>query len=391
MKLWNENKNLDALIEDYTVGQDFLLDQRLVEYDCKASIAHAEMLHQIDILKTDEKDQLVAELNKIIKLHKKDQFEIQKSDEDCHTAIENYLTEKLGETGQKIHTARSRNDQVLTALRLYYRDEVKQIKKLIKSNIKALKNLIDKYGEIGLPGYTHTRKAMPSSIEMWAGGLKASMEDNLEYLTFYAKFINQSPLGTAAGYGAPLNIKKDYTAGKLGFDRVQENPVYCQNSRGKFESGLAHILGLIMYDLNKYASDLILFSMPGCQFFELPDDFLTGSSIMPQKKNPDVLELMRAKYHVVISLENRINSMMANLITGYHRDFQLFKEAIFEIFDIVKASLEVNAHVFASLKVNKENCQAALTEELYATEKAYKLVKEGMPFRKAYQKIAEQY
>ncbi|HMA62232.1 MAG TPA: argininosuccinate lyase [bacterium] len=391
MKLWDEHKNLDALIENYTVGQDYLLDQRLLEYDCKASIAHAKMLQQIDILNSEEKDQLVVELNNIIELHKKGQFEIQKSDEDCHTAIENYLTKKLGETGQKIHTARSRNDQVLTALRLYYRDEASEIKKLIKSNIKVLEKLIEKYGEIDLPGFTHTRKAMPSSIKMWAGGLKDSMDDNLEYLTFYAKFINQSPLGTAAGYGAPLKIKRDYTAGKLGFDRVQKNPVYCQNSRGKFESGLAHILGLIMYDLNKYASDLVLFSMPGCQFFELPEDFLTGSSIMPQKKNPDVLELMRAKYHVVISLQNRINSMMANLITGYHRDFQLFKAAIFEVIDVTRASLQISAHVFDSLKVNKENCQAALTDELYATEKAYKLVEKGMPFRKAYQKIAEQY
>src|SRR6056297_2587208 len=166
MKLWDEHKNLDALIENYTVGQDYLLDQRLLEYDCKASIAHAKMLQQIDILNSEEKDQLVVELNNIIELHKKGQFEIQKSDEDCHTAIENYLTKKLGETGQKIHTARSRNDQVLTALRLYYRDEASEIKKLIKSNIKVLEKLIEKYGEIDLPGFTHTRKAMPSSIKM---------------------------------------------------------------------------------------------------------------------------------------------------------------------------------------------------------------------------------
>jgi argininosuccinate lyase len=391
MKTWNKNSNLDKIIEDFTVGNDYLLDQRLVKYDCRATIAHAEMLHEINILKQDEKEKLIKKLNEIINLQENDEFKIKKSEEDCHTAIENYLTRELGDTGKKIHTARSRNDQVLTALRLYYRDEIKNIKELIKSNIKSIADFIDKFGQIQLPGYTHTRKAMPSTISMWAGGLKDSMQDNLDHLTFYAKFIDQSPLGTAAGYGAPLKIKRDYTAGKLGFDRVQKNPVYCQNSRGKFESGLAHILGMVMYDLNKYASDLILFSMPGCQYFTLPENFVTGSSIMPHKKNPDVLELLRAKYHVIISLENRINSMMANLITGYHRDFQLFKEAIFEIFDITIAALQINAKIFASLEVNEDRCKEALTEELYATEKAYKLVKQGMPFREAYHKISQQY
>jgi len=391
MKIWNKNSNLDKIIEDFTVGNDYLLDQRLVKYDCQASIAHAEMLHEINILKQDEKEKLIQKLNEIIKLQEKGEYKIKKSEEDCHTAIENYLTRELGDTGKKIHTARSRNDQVLTALRLYYRDEINRIKKLIKKNIESLDNFINQFGQIQFPGYTHTRKAMPSTVSMWAGGLKDSMQDNLDHLAFYAKLIDQSPLGTAAGYGAPLKIKRDYTAGKLGFDRVQKNPIYCQNSRGKFESGLAHILGMVMYDLNKYASDLILFSMPGCQYFSLPENFVTGSSIMPQKKNPDVLELLRAKYHVIISLENRINSMMANLITGYHRDFQLFKEAIFEIFDITTASLQINAKIFASLEVNEDKCKEALTEELYATEKAYKLVKQGMPFREAYHKISQQY
>ncbi|MCF7886723.1 MAG: argininosuccinate lyase [Candidatus Marinimicrobia bacterium] len=391
MKLWNKGYTLDEIVEDYTVGRDYILDQRLVEYDCRASITHAEMLHEIDILTENEKNQLIKELKNIISLHKNGDFKIEKSEEDCHTAIENHLTKKLGDTGKKIHTARSRNDQVLTALRLYYRDEIKNIEELINENIKSIKKLIDKYGDIEFPGYTHTRKAMPSSIAMWAGGLRDSMRDNLDYLKFYAKFIDQSPLGTAAGYGAPLNIKRDYTAGNLGFERVQENPVYCQNSRGKFESGLASIFKLVMYDLNKYASDLILFSMPGCQYFSLPDKFLTGSSIMPHKKNPDVLELMRAKYHIVVSLENRISSMMANLITGYHRDFQLFKEAIFEVFDITHASLRISANIFDSLKVNKDKCEEALTDELYATEKAYKLVKQGVPFREAYRQIASQY
>ena len=388
MKLWNKGYTLDKIVEDYTVGRDYILDQRLVAYDCQASIVHAEMLHKIDIISETEKDKLVNALKEIIALHKKGEFEIKSSDEDCHTAIENYLIEKLGETGKKIHTARSRNDQVLTALRLYYRDQVDEINKLIEKNISTLETFSNKFGETELPGYTHTRKAMPSSVAMWAGGLKDSMQDNLAHLKFYAKLIDQSPLGTAAGYGAPLKTKRDYTAGKLGFDRVQQNPVYCQNSRGKFESGLASILGMIMYDLNKYATDLILFSMPGCQYFSLPDEFLTGSSIMPQKKNPDVLELMRAKYHKVISLEHRIKSMMANLITGYHRDFQLFKEAIFEIFDISIASLEINASIFSALKVNEQECEKAMTEELYATEKAYELVKQGTPFREAYKKIA---
>jgi len=391
MKLWQKKYNLNKKIEDYTVGNDFQIDHVILAYDCKASIAHAEMLNQINILTEDELQSLVNELNNIIALSNKGEFIIEKSDEDCHTAIEKHLTKKLGDTGKKIHTARSRNDQVLTALRLYYLDNLKLIKTKIIDLQKTLEIVSNENKGIEFPGYTHTRKAMVTSVDMWIGALKDSMDDNLLQLEALYKLLSQSPLGTAAGYGVPITINRDYTAQKMGFAKVQKNPIYAQHSRGKFEATLLSFLSLLMFDGNKYASDLILLSMPEFGFFNLPDEFLTGSSIMPQKKNPDVLELLRANYHVVTSAEFQIKSMMSNLISGYHRDFQFFKEPVVKSIEIVQNSLDIMILVFSNLKFDKEKCKEAITEEVLATEKVYKLVEQGMTFRDAYKKIAEGY
>lgn len=391
MKLWEKQYKLNKQIEDFTVGNDYILDQKLVKYDCLASIAHVKMLGKIGILKKDEVQKLTKELNNIIMLDKRGKFKILKEQEDCHTAIENHLTKKLGDLGKKIHTARSRNDQVLTALRLYYKEELNDCKKLVKEFIKTLKKFVQKYGEIKLPGYTHTRKAMPSSIALWGNAFIDSMMDNLKAIDFSLQLIDQSPLGAGAGYGIPLNIDRQYTAKLLGFKKVQENPIYTQNSRGKFESTILHALSQIMFDLNKIASDLILFSMPEFGYFELPEEFCTGSSIMPQKKNPDVLELIRAKYHTIISYEFQIKSMTSNLISGYNRDLQLTKEPTINGIQLTKDSLSVMELIFKNLKVNKKNCENALTKEVYAAEEVYKLVKRGVPFREAYKTISKKY
>ncbi len=391
MKLWEKDYQLDKLIEQFTVGDDYLLDLTLVKYDCLGSIAHAEMLGKTGILTEDEVARLKTELEKIIALTDRDEFEIKSVDEDCHTAIENHLTARLGELGKKIHTARSRNDQVVTAMRLYLKDELNTCKGAVKTLTDALSEFIATYGAIALPGYTHTRKAMPSSIAMWAGSFKDAMADNIKMLNFNLELIDQSPLGTAAGYGLPIVIDREYTAELLGFARVQENPIYVQTSRGKFASTIIHTLTQIMLDLNKMATDLILISMPTFGFFVLPPQLCTGSSIMPQKKNPDVLELVRAKYHIVLSNELQVKSMIGNLITGYHRDFQLTKKPVMESLAITLQSLEVMALVVAHLKVDERRCQAALTDELYATERVYELVKAGVPFRDAYRRVAEQY
>ena len=373
------------------MGDDYLLDRRLVKYDCLASMAHARMLAKIGILTSAEAKKLIGGLKQIISLDQKGKFVIRMEDEDCHTAIENYLTKKLGVLGKKIHTARSRNDQVLVALRLYYKDQLSACQQSANQLVSQFRIFVKKYGNIALPGYTHTRKAMPSSVKLWTECFIDSMADNLKSLDYASDLIDQSPLGTAAGYGLPINIDRGYPAKLLGFKSVQKNPIYAQHSRGKFESAILHALGQIMFDANKISTDLIIFSMPEFGYFDLPVEFCTGSSIMPQKQNPDVFELLRAKYHVVVAYEYQVRSLVANLPSGYNRDLQLLKEPVFKSFDIVSESLAVLAEVFKGLCVNEHNCRAALTPELYATSEVYKLVAEGMPFRDAYQIVGEKF
>jgi argininosuccinate lyase len=388
-KLWGKGYQLDKDVERFIVGEDNILDRRLVKYDCLASIAHAEMLGKIGVLGEDEVEKLTSELNRIIALDKEEGFEI--SEEDCHTAIENHLTRELGDLGEKIHTGRSRNDQVLAALRLYYKDELNRCKRLIGELTGAMGKFAMKYGEIRLPGYTHMRKAMPSSIGLWCSSFVESMGDDLKIVDLAFDLIDQSPLGTGAGYGVPIELDREYTAKLLGFKRVQANPLYVQNSRGKFETTILHALAQIMFDLNKLASDLLLFSMEEFGYFVLPEEVCTGSSIMPQKRNPDLLELMRAKYHELISLEFRVKGMTSNLPSGYNKDLQLTKGPVMEGFDTVEESLSVMVLLFKKLKVDKGRCEGALTAELFATEEVYDLVKKGIPFREAYRRVARKY
>jgi argininosuccinate lyase len=390
-KLWQKGYQLNRQIEDFTVGDDHILDQRLVRYDCRASIAHAHMLGKIGILSQENVKVLVNELEHIIELDKKGKFRILKGDEDCHTAIENHLTKACGHAGKMIHTFRSRNDQVLAVLRLLYKEELLEIDALITKVNETLFQFKTKYMHVKIPGFTHTRKAMPSSIELWSNAIIDSMKDNKKMLKAVYDLIDQSPLGAGAGYGIPFEIDRQYTANQMGFDRVQDNPIYVQNSRGKFESIILHALSLILFDVNKTASDLILFTLPELAFFELPDDFLTGSSIMPHKKNPDVLELLRANYHIIVSYEFQVKNIIANLISGYHRDFQQTKGPTLKGLEITKRSLSVFALVLENLSVNEDNCRRAMTNELFATEKAYRLVKQGIPFRDAYLTVAKEF
>jgi argininosuccinate lyase len=378
MKLWEKNYKLDKKVEKYTVGNDYILDKKLVKYDCLASIAHAKMLEKINILTKKESENLQKELGNIIELDKKGLFHIKQEDEDCHTAIENYLIGKLGDAGKKIHTARSRNDQVLTALRLYYKDEIEQITKLINNLIKSISKFKEKYGNVNLPGYTHMRKAMPSSINLWSDAFIESMQDNAELMNTIHKFIDKSPLGTGAGYGIPLNFDRKFTANLLDFNKIQKNPLYVQNSRGKFGSLILEGLSQIMIDLNKISSDIILFSMSEFGFIKISSKICTGSSI-------------RANYHKIILNQLQIKSMIANLISGYHRDFQLTKEPMINSLSITKESLDAMKVVFENLKVDPEKCKKAMTKELFATKEMYKLVENGIPFRDAYKKTSGRY
>jgi argininosuccinate lyase len=388
MALWDKGYEIDPEVLRYTVGRDFIVDSKLVPYDCRASAAHAKMLRAIGILNQEELEDLLEGLDEIVELWEKGDFIIAQEEEDCHTAIENYLVAKKGEVGKKIHTARSRNDQVLVALRLYEKEALAQI----RDRLDELSRALPADDETPLPGYTHMQRAMPATVGMWMGSFRAAAEDDLRLVDAVVGVIDQNPLGSGAGFGIPvIEIDRDATTRELGFGRVQENPMYAQLSRGKFEAAILGVLSQIMFTMNKLATDLITFSTKEFGFIKLPEKFCTGSSIMPQKKNPDVLEIARANYHVVLGHELAIKSLMGNLISGYNRDLQLVKEPLFNSVEATCQTVTVMTLVVRGLSVDREKCAEAMTEELHATEEAYKLVKEGTPFRDAYRKIGERF
>jgi argininosuccinate lyase len=392
MALWDKGYDLDRQVARFTVGNDYLLDQRLVPFDCQASLAHAEMLHRMGVLDSEELDGLRAGLAHITRIHEEGEFEIRPADEDCHTVIERVLTERCGDAGRKIHTARSRNDQVLTALRLYEKAACQALDERLTRYRQALGDRIESQGSIPMPGYTHMRKAMPTTVAQWLGSFVEASADDARLLQAAADLVDQSPLGTAAGFGVPvLDVDREGTARALGFQRLTDNPLYAQLSRGKLEAVLLCGCAQISLSLNRLASDLILFSMTEFGFVELPDELCTGSSIMPQKKNPDVLELVRGSYHVVLGEQHKLQSLIGNLMSGYHRDGQLGKEPLFVGLDRTKDCLDVMTRVVAGLSIDETRCREALTDELFATEQAYEMVKEGVPFREAYRRVGTKY
>ncbi len=389
--LWQKGGQTEAdqMVFEFTVGDDAFWDQRLVPFDCQASIAHVRMLASIQLLTKGEALSLENCLAEIISLEAEGIFKVQKSQEDCHSAIEFFLTEKLGDLGKKVHVGRSRNDQVLTALRLYQIAELQRIESLVDQLTSKLQDVCRRHGKIELPGYTHMQPAMPSSVGLWLGCFATALNDDLILLQAARSVIDQNPLGTAAGFGVPVfELDRQMTTDDLKFARVQENSIYAQHSRGKFEGIVLHVASQIMYDLNRLASDLMLFSMRDMSFVVLPEALCTGSSIMPQKKNPDVLELIRAKYHVVLGDETTIRHLGANLISGYNRDLQLTKGPLMRGLDHTTQSLAMMTRIITDMEIDESRCKEAMGEELYATEKAYRLVREGMPFRDAYRQIA---
>ncbi len=391
MTLWQKGYELDQQVVRFTVGDEHRLDLRLVSYDCQASSAHARMLAKVGILSKAEAERLVKALDQLRQLAEDGKFEIRQDQEDCHTAIEQWLTERLGELGKKIHTARSRNDQVLAALRLYYRAQLAAVESACRKLMASEKQFSKRFGRIAIPGYTHTRPAMPTTVAIWIGAFREAALDNLKLLSVAGDLADQSPLGAGAGYGVPIVIDRAFTAKQLGFKRVQRNPLYTQNSRGKIEATMLHALSQIMFDLNKLSADLILFSMTPFEIFKLPKEFCTGSSIMPNKLNPDLLELIRAKYHQIVAAEVELKSLTSNLISGYHRDFALTKEPVMRAFDTTLASLQMMTALIERLEVDREKAKTAMTDELYATERAYELVTQGMSFRDAYREIGKSY
>ena len=389
MKLWQKGTRLDPRIEAFTVGRDPELDRELIPYDCRASIAHARMLMSVGLLTAREAGDLKRELKGIIGLWKENKFKIRPGDEDGHTAIENHLVKKLGPAGKKIHTARSRNDQVLTALRLYSKDRTGEVRTAVRELRLTLRRLGRRYRGIQFPGYTHSRKAMPYTVGKYFQAFADALDDDLRLLRAAEEINDQNPLGTAAGYGTSLKIDRDLTTRLLGFGRTQKNELYAQNSRGKFESIFLCVFSQVMLDLQRLAHDLALYSMDEFGYFRLPDEFSTGSSIMPQKKNPDVLELVRARFAVVHSCYLQSMEILKGLPSGYQRDLQLTKEPLMRGLEETLKTVRIMGVVLVDLIVDADKCCAACTDEIYAADKAFALVRQGVPFRDAYRKISK--
>jgi argininosuccinate lyase len=392
MTLWDKGYNVDADILAFSAGEEYLLDQRLVPYDCRASIAHATMLASIGALDERERESLVDGLEEIIRLHREGAFTIRPEQEDCHTAIEEWLTARVGDAGKKIHLGRSRNDQVLTAIRLYEKDALTELRGLLDRYRSALQRLSEAHTDVPMPGYTHMRRAMPTTVGTWLSAFAASVDDDRTVLNAVLVLVDRCPLGTGAGYGIPvIPIDRQMTADLLGFSAVLENPIHAHMTRGKCEAAIVSCLSQILLGLNRLATDLLLFSMPEFGFVKLPRELCTGSSIMPQKRNPDVLELVRGHYHVVVAEEFKVKSLVGNLMTGYQRDLGLTKEPVFRALDTTMACLRMMTRVTAGLDIDATACAAAMSDELHATEEAYRLVEDGVPFRDAYRRIGEKY
>jgi argininosuccinate lyase len=386
-KLWQKQYTLNELMEKFTVGEDYLLDANLAAADSVASMAHATMLESIGILTKGERDLLVNELREILKLAVKGEFQVTVKDEDCHTAIENRLTSTTGEAGRKIHTGRSRNDQVIAALRLFTREFLLDFRSAALAFIKTLLDFAGKHRDVPMPGRTHMQIAMPSSVGLWAGSFAEQLLDDLKLVDTAYRINNQSPLGSAASYGVPLPLNRELVADLLAFDKVQNNVLYVQNSRGKIESIILDSLEQVLITVSKLTYDLFVFSLPEFGYFILPDELCTGSSIMPQKKNPDGLELLRAKASVVAGYAFQVKNIIRSLPTGYNRDFQETKGPFMKAALITHQCVLVADLTVKSLKVDADRLKSGFTPGIYATDAALDLVKSGMPFRDAYRKI----
>lgn len=387
-KLWAKKGNqLHPIVEKYTVGTDYILDAKLMPYDIQATKAHAKGLYTIGIFKAPELHKAISLLNKLEKDVAKGRIQIRIQDEDCHTVIENYLTKKNKKIGGKIHTGRSRNDQVLTALRLYMKDQLKMIRGKTKKLSREFLDFAVKYQDMPLPGYSHTQQAMLSSIGHYACSILESLLDDIDFLDYTMQHINKSPLGSAAGFGVSLLLDRELTAKEMKFRRVQINSLYCQNSRGKFESIYLECLSQIMMTLSRFATDLLLFTSQEFNFFEVKNNLVTGSSIMPQKRNLDAMELLRGFSSVVMNNEAQIKDLTKGLISGYNRDLQLIKKPLFESTDIVIDSLDIAELYLKGITPKEDSIMQKINKNIFTADLAINLAKnKKMPFRTAYQK-----
>ncbi len=386
-KLWQKNYSQNKIAEAYCFGDTAVLDNKLVIQDVLGSIAHAQMLKKIGILTEAELLDLKKTLIEITKLVKVGKFNVEFGDEDIHTKVENYLVSELGDLGKKIHTGRSRNDQVLVDLRLFTKDNLFNIASLSYRLIDSFLGFASNHEFVPMSGYTHMQKAMPSSVGMWSDSFAESLLDDLEILKCAFVVNDQSPLGSGAAYGVSLPIDRQLTAELLGFSKVQNNSLYAQVSRGKSHLVVLHALSQIMLTLSRFAQDLLLFTTSEFNFFTVDETQCTGSSIMPQKKNFDAMEHLRGKAHMVIGFEQSVASIVTGLPSGYSADFGETKYPFMKALEIVNETLELCMVVIKAIKPNAKMLKQACTPEIFATHAAYLLVKDGMPFRDAYKQI----
>jgi len=384
MKLWDKGTKATDIVDAFTVGNDRILDQRLAKYDVTGSMAHARMLAEAGIIDKDECQTLIKALESILADIEKGSFIIPDGFEDIHSYIEYLLTEQHGELGKKIHTGRSRNDQVLVDLHLYLKDELKSIRANVIGLANSLLGLAEEHKDKLMPGYTHMQIAMPSSFGLWFSAYAETLADDLFALDACSKMADQNPLGSAAGYGSSFPLNRQHTTDGLGFSTMKYNSVAAQLSRGKLERAAAHGLSSVAYTLAKFSMDVVLYMGQNFGFITFPDELTTGSSIMPHKKNPDVFELIRAKCNKIQSLVVEFAYVTNNLPTGYHRDFQLLKESLFAGIDELNACLDMSKYMLANIQVSSDILKDEKYNYLFSVERVNELVTEGKSFREAY-------
>jgi argininosuccinate lyase len=390
-RLWEKGLPLAERVLRYTAGEDHKLDARLVPYDVRGSIAHAEMLAKVGLISEADSSAIGKALRDLETSFEAGQWSISLEDEDVHTALESHLTATIGSAGARLHLGRSRNDQVLTALRLYLSEACEDLATRVQYLRESLDKLADRQGEVELPGYTHMQHAMPSSVALWCGGFDEAMQDAIAGLKAVRRRCDKNPLGSAAGYGTPgLPLDREFTTTKLGFAETQSPVTAVQLSRGKAEASLLFEITLLLGDLGRMATDLLLFYTQEFAYISLAADVTTGSSIMPQKRNPDVLELLRASSASAQACLDEVLMITAKLPSGYQRDLQRLKPPLFRGIDLAMDSIDIMALVLDGLSFKPENI--TLDAGSYATQEAYRLVTEdGIPFRDAYRKVAEKY
>lgn len=386
-KLWEKNVQVDKEVETFTVGKDREMDLYLAKYDVLGSMAHITMLESIGLLKTEELTALLAELKNIYAVADSGEFVIEEGVEDVHSQVELMLTRRLGDVGKKIHSGRSRNDQVLLDLKLYTRAQIQELVELTNGLFEVLISQSNRYKEVLMPGYTHLQVAMPSSFGLWFGAYAESLADDLQMMQAAYKVCNRNPLGSAAGYGSSFPLNRSMTTNLLGFDSMDYNVVYAQMGRGKMERTVAFAMAGIAASLSKLAFDACMFNSQNFGFIKLPDQFTTGSSIMPHKKNPDVFELTRAKCNKIQGLPQQITLICNNLPSGYFRDLQIIKEVFLPAFDELKDCLRMVTHMMREVKVNDHILEDDKYALLFSVEEVNRLVLEGVPFRDAYKRV----